>query len=138
MTEQLTPDDVTVGGETAVDALRDAIPDRMAKDTSNFFVEYGVREDDMAMVLHFYRSKEHALAILEGGHVQGTLWDDDYAVTHRLERGIEKHFDVNQVAATYDEKLDNFCIIIAGLGKSMDPWPLVEAFISGIDDVLVS
>lgn len=123
-------------GDVPADSLEEAIPHRKAKDTAHFYVEYGVRRDDDAMVFHFYSSKEHALGVLEGGRVDGTLWPASYDITARLERGIVKNFAIDCVRATYSGELDSYCIIVQDLGKSLDPWLLVERFLSGIDDPL--
>lgn len=103
--------------------LRQSIPNLLAMDTKNWLSQYGIREDDSAMVFHFFPK---------------TKWDPRYKMDKRLEAAIEKCFDTTRVRADFAEELDSFCVIVAGFGASLDPWPMVHRFLSSIDDALVA
>lgn len=116
-----------------VTGLRDAIPNRQAKQTPNYVVEYGSREDDGSMIFHFYPPgtdwSEYPPKSI------GT-WPPAFKMDHRLERAIAMTFDVKFVKATFTEEMASFCIIVRGLGRSPDPWPLVNRFFERIDGPL--
>jgi len=90
-----------------VKGLTDAIPNRMARQTSNYIVIYGPRTDDGAMVFHFYPPGSDPPNLLGE-------WREDYRIHDRLESAIPKVFDVRFVRATYTDELKSFCIIVAG------------------------
>jgi hypothetical protein len=117
---------VVEAGDIRGSTLKAAIPELLARDTPEFFVEYGIRIDDHAMVFHFYPPKSSP-----------GRWVEVSRMAERLERAIPKHFDVagGRVRATYAEELHSFCVIVRGLGAAPDPWPLVARF---LDDVAES
>lgn len=122
-------DEVVLSNEGAT-GLRDAIGNRQAKQTPHYVAEYGVRDDDGAMIFHFYPpgtdwSEYPPTSLGE--------WPAAYKMDHRLERAMGIVFDVRFVKATYTEEMASFCIIVKGLGKSPDPWPLVNRFFDRID-----
>lgn len=113
-----------------VTGLRDAIPNRQAKQTVNYVVEYGVREDDGAMIFHFYppgtdwsKYPPEKLGV----------WSPTYGMDRRLEAAMPAIFDTRFIKATFTEEMQSFCIIVHGLGRSPDPWPLVNRFLDRID-----
>lgn len=113
-------------GVSPLRGLKDAIPDRMAKQTADYDVVYGIRADDQAMIFHFFPP---------GSDPPNKLgsWRDAYRIHDRLEAAIPKAFDVRFVKATYTSELRSFCIIVRGLGRSMDPWHFVHRFFEAID-----
>lgn len=118
-----TLDDVAARG------MQDAIPNRMAKQTKNYDVQYGVREDDKAMVFHFFPPGSDPPKKI-------AAWNEAYKMNERLERALPATFDVSSVTATYTEEMRSFCIIVGGLGRSMDPWHYVHRFFAKIDEPL--
>lgn len=110
--------------------MTDAIPDRLAKQTPNYDVEYGVRADDMAMIFHFYPPGTDWSSYPPKKF--GT-WPQKYAMDQRLERALPESFDVAFVKAVFTEESQSFCIIVKGLGHSPDPWTLVNRFFERID-----
>lgn len=128
MTEQTEQFDQHI--QQAAKGLQDAIPNRLARQTENYTVEYGVRADDSAMVFHFYPpgtdwSKYPPEEIGQ--------WRPNYRMHERLERAMPQSFDIKFLKATFTEETQSFCIIVAGLGKSPDPEPLVARFFARID-----
>jgi len=113
-----------------VRGLRDAVADRQVKQTPNYFVEYGVREDDGSMIFHFYPPNTDWS---EYPPKKIGSWPTAYQMADRLERAMPIVFDVQFIKARYTEELASFCIIVRGLGRSPDPWPLVNRFFSLID-----
>lgn len=105
-------------------ALQSHIPNPLAKDTPNFLVEYGVRIEDHAMIFHFFSGKDQ------------TEWNLEFHMDKRLEVAIDEHFDVSKVTAGYAQEMDSFYIIVGGLGGAPDPWPLVERFLSSLEEPL--
>ena len=113
--------------------VRDAITNRLAKETKNYLVEYGVRTDDMAMVFHFFPP------------MSASRWDARYKMEKRLEIAMPACFDTTKIQAnevlstmrsTPDDLTPSYCIIVRGLGSSLDPWPLVNRFFEKIDSAL--
>lgn len=133
--------------EKQVSSIRRAIPDLLAKDSAQYIAEYGVRSDDQAMVFHFFPKKslmelhkindEQARARYTVPQLEKLTetkdWDKSYGMDKRLERAIPKCFKVENVSADYADEMSSFCVIVGGLGASLDPWPLVNRFFAEID-----
>lgn len=118
-------------------SLHDAIPNRLAKEYSRFFVEYGVRSDDGAIVMHFYASARFAKEALTG-FVSNRPLDWTEGFERRLVSAIRATFGEqptrDEVEARYTEEYDSYCLILRRLGAAPDPWPLVERFFHRIDE----
>jgi hypothetical protein len=116
-----------------VAGLMDVVPERMAKQTSHYDVEYGLRIDDKAMIFHFYAPgtdwSEYPPKNL------GT-WDPNYRMHDRLERAMPEVFEVSAIKAVYTEETKSFCIIVGGLGHAPDPFYYVHRFFEKIDAAL--
>ena len=102
-------------------SLLSTIPDLLAKDTSHYLVEYGVRVDNTDMVFHFFPPKSKK------------TWDPGYKMDKRLEAATKQCFDRFHYSAGFVVEMDSFYVVIKGLGSVPDPWYLVEKFFAAID-----
>jgi hypothetical protein len=127
MTDEL--DQLTAQGTAT--GLQDAIPNRMAVQTANYDVEYGVRSDDDALVFHFYPPGTDWSTNPPGLG----KWNDSYKMHDRLEAAIPQIFSVEHIKARYTEELQSFCIIAYDVGKSPDPYYFVRSFLQKIDSL---
>ncbi len=116
---------ITNNSVGAASGLKHAIPALLAKQTADYEVEYGIREDDGAIVFHFYAPGRGE-------------WDPAWDATARLERALPMCFDTSKLHAEYISIVHSYCIIVKDLGFSPDPWPLVERFLSEVERGLVS
>lgn len=106
-------------------SLREALPNRLARVTTYYVAEYGVRYDDGAVVFQFFppdRTKD-----------SNGSWDPSFKMPERLEKAMPQCFRLENLKAVFTEELNSFCIIVKNLGVSPDPWPIVERFFSVID-----
>lgn len=85
----------------------------------NYIAEYGVREDDDALVIHFFPPE------------QG--WNTEYGIDKRLERAIQEILDTSRVTATYEPEVDSFCIVAGQYGSVPDFRMLVKRFLDAVD-----
>lgn len=94
--------------------LRTAIPELLVEKTAVFDVHYGIREDDSALVFHFFKPE--------------TGWPAD--ITGRLEAAIAELFPLERVKADYTSELDSFCVIYYGGGMTPAPYGLAKLFLA--------
>jgi hypothetical protein len=128
------PDANALAAQGDITGLTDAIPERLAKQTPNYDVEYGIREDDKAMIFHFYPpgTDWSKYPPEELGK-----WADDYRMHERLEAALPRCFKVDFVKAVFTAETQSFCIIVKGLGRSPDPFFYVHRFFEMIDSGLL-
>lgn len=96
-------------------SLREALPNRLAKQFPKFTVEYGIREDDRAGVFHFYPPKNEN-------------WDPNYRMDERLKFAIDKALRPERVSADFAEEQNSFCVIVKDLGLAIDYFSVFDAF----------
>lgn len=116
--------------EAAPVAPQDAIPDRLAREHKSYLVEYGIRTDDYSFVFHFFPP------------LDVKKFDPAFKIAARLERAIPACFDLRKIMANEvleatrsaeDDITPSYCVIVRGLGSSLDPWPLVNRFFEEIE-----
>ena len=117
--------------------VRDAIPNRLGKVSSNFFAEYGIREDDGVFIMHIYASPKHAEHYLRGGDT--TCYEDWARGFHSvLDRALAATFGDDPpsdvLEATYMTDIRSYCLVSRRLGASPDPWPRIDKLFTEIGD----
>lgn len=121
-----------VSSDISRDALDEAIPGRRARHHEQYTVEYGIRRDDGALMFHFYPPNTDWSEYPPPREKLGT-WSKSFGMHNRLEAAILKCFSRDDVKGSYSEDLRSFCIIVAGAGRSLDPWYLADRFFREID-----
>lgn len=82
-----------------------------------YSAEYGLRADDVAGVVHFFRP--------DGGG-----WHPKFPEI--LKAAIDARLDVSRVSADYVQDLDSFCVRV-GLSDAENPWDPLEEFLDELD-----
>jgi hypothetical protein len=132
-----SPSDIVTGfGELPpVGGLQDALEARFGTDTPRYYLEYGPRADDAAMVLHFYGSKDHYLRTQKGG-----LMPDEWAhlggmqvMCDALNAAMPQCFKTDEVYGEWSPELQSFFVKIEGIGNSLDPSYFVKKFTASVD-----
>lgn len=107
-----------VGPAIEASHITPAVYDPIEHLTPVYRCTYGVRLDDFAGVVHFYR-------------LEGAPWHPDFPV--KLQRAVEAALDVSKVNLGYVEKLDSFYLIVGELGELEDPYAPLEATLKALD-----
>jgi hypothetical protein len=97
-------------------SLRTAIPELLAEENELFKVQYGIREDDHAMVFHFFPPQKG--------------WPDD--ISARLTSAMTEHLPSEHIRADYVTELDSFCIIYYGGGMIPAPYGVAKLFLAAV------
>jgi hypothetical protein len=118
MNTQITDDDPAVSGSTLSQAL---IEPEMVHRTW-YSAEYGLRADDIAGIVHFFRPNTGS-------------WHPKFPEI--LKATIDARLDVSRVSADYVSDLDSFCIRV-GLSDAENPWDSLEEFLDELDRRLES
>ncbi len=113
MTTPITDTDPAVVGS----ALSHALVEPEMTNRRWYSAEYGVRADDLAGVVHFFRPNT-------GG------WHPKFPGI--LKETIDAKLDTSKVTAEYVADLDSFCLRV-GLSGVENPWDSLEEFLEELD-----
>lgn len=110
-----------VGPDVKPGSILPAVVETLEHDNHIYRCIFGVRLDDEAGVMHFYRH-------------DGAPWLPDFNL--RLQRAVEGTLDVRAVSLGYAADVDSFYVIVGGLGKLEDPYVPMETVLAKLDEQL--
>ena len=106
-------------------ALREQFRDVRARNSPICDAEYGARDSDNALVLHFY-PPGYGLDV-------GKDWENWTAFRDRLEQALMKYFTVEHIDAGYVQELKSFYAIISPRPLVPDLTALLEHFFAALE-----
>lgn len=105
--------------------VQDTLPERQGDKRATFFAEWGVRQDDGALVIHIFPP------VNEEGEFLG--WPEDSTMDAQVKQAIDETFDTGRVTAGYQPEQTSFYIIAGGYGEVLDVRLLVQKFLERIE-----
>lgn len=113
-------------GEDSAAAVKPDLPDLQAIAREKYTMEWGVRESDGSLVLHFFPPLANDTIASE--------WD--YDMDKRLDVAIPQVFDVSGVNAGFETTYNSFYIIVRGI-IAPDLRLLVQRFLELIEGATI-